>query len=246
MAMNKKVIGLVAAPVLLLGSMTVQAVPILDLFDGASIVVEDKTFSDWQLIGNVVRNGFNDPIASADASVIEVVALEGDPLNPGLSYFGNGEWFVEFDGDPVTSRVSQSFSFSFTVSTNDGSSSIKDNSLELPETGFAINDDSAEIVISEIVDTLGGSLLGTKEVFVETGFTPVSTLFDRIDFTPQSAIRVTNNIFFQIDAGGNLQLDTFEQRFSQVPEPSIITLLAVGLAGMGFARRRMNRAEYTA
>ena len=63
-------------------------------------------------------------------------------------------------------------------------------------------------------------------------------LFDSAQFLPAFAFDVFTSISTASDfAGETVGLDGFTQTFS-VPEPSTLVLLALGLAGLGVARRR--------
>jgi hypothetical protein len=67
-------------------------------------------------------------------------------------------------------------------------------------------------------------------------------LFDSSTFAPQSLIFVEKTIFISgDDLGDTVSLDRFTQRFSQVPEPATLGLMGIGLAGLGFAKRRRIR-----
>jgi len=71
----------------------------------------------------------------------------------------------------------------------------------------------------------------------------VVNLADAADFAPQKEVYVSKNILVWADnAGGNdpvtARLNSFDQRFSQVPEPGTWLLLSVGLMGFVFNRKR--------
>jgi hypothetical protein len=232
--MKKRLMALLAGLPLAFGSMSVQAIPMLELSDGASIVVGDKIFSDWQILLNNVRDGGGNIVGSADLSNIDVQGLDDDPLNLGLVYDANGELFVS-----TVDRAFQDLTFDFVVSTIDGSVRIEDNSLTIPETGFVIDSDSFTFVVSEDVSSLGGDPLGAKELDLDIGRDVLST---SINFAPQSSIRVRTRIRLDTDDGELVQLESFEQRFSQIPEPTTLALLGIGLSGMGFGRKRMKAA----
>src|SRR5688572_27762279 len=57
-----------------------------ELFDGGSISVDGKRFSNWELVGL----GF-DAAVGPDLTRIAVFGLDDQPLNPGLQYRANGQ-----------------------------------------------------------------------------------------------------------------------------------------------------------
>ena len=67
---------------------------------------------------------------------------------------------------------------------------------------------------------------------------PVFDLFDSAQFAPQSQLIVEKAIFLSGDGPiDTVSLDRFTQRFSQIPEPSGLMLLGIGLAGFGLYKK---------
>jgi hypothetical protein len=105
------------------GRSNASAAILQDLFDGATLTVNDKLFSDWTLVFvDVVDIGGG--TAAPAFSQIEVEPLADDPLNPGLMFNVNGQ--LRAQGFDILL-----FQFGFRVSTLDGSARIKDNSLSI-------------------------------------------------------------------------------------------------------------------
>lgn len=79
---------------------------------------------------------------------------------------------------------------------------------------------------------------GTQDVNQTSGdelpvFTPTAFFVGGSAFYPDTPVSSANDVIFQVDAA--VQLST---RTEQVPEPSIIALLSLGLLGAGFMGRR--------
>lgn len=213
---------------MLAGLGTAQAVPLQDLFNGAELVVVDKRFFDWVLIDEVATGDL------PDYDSIEVTGLADDPDNPGIHFETNGQMAVEdFDFLDVL--------FGFSVQVLDPEQRIKDNSLEI--TGFSFEGEGGVVTIIEEVFDATGVLIGEKFVEADILDDPdYDNLFDSAEFERQRSLRVEKNILVFADPGGFASLDSFEQRFSQVPEPSALLLIG-GLLPLaaGAARRRRQR-----
>jgi hypothetical protein len=213
------------------------AVPLSDLFQGATITADDKIFRDWTLLNQEVNNGI------INLTQIDVTPLIDDPLNPGVKFTapvdGIGTLFGHGGGAFARLR------FSFAVQTASGLPLIKDNSLLI--NGWIFDSGPlASITISETVRNAAGAALGTKSVVARPGDQPGSgdpDHFDSADFAPQSIVVVEK--FIDIVGPGmndGARLTMFEQRFSQVPEPSGMALASAVLA-CGLATRRRRRRQ---
>lgn len=206
-----------------------------ELFDGGTITIEDKIFNDWSFFG-----GFIDKLVPPDFSLIDVIPLDDDPLNPGLKFNANGQLSI------VDEEVIE-IDLGFMVTTLDGSTRIKDNSLALTDFEFGADSD-AFINIDESVFDENFNRLGRNFVVADP-FAGNFGLFDSVDFAPQSSIFVTKNIFIQgNDSGVTGSINVFEQRFSQktVLEPSFtLGLLALGtLGGVSALKRKLRRQPF--
>lgn len=215
------------------------AVSLADLFGGASVTAEDKVFWDWTLLVLQTSNG-----ATADLAAIEVSPINGDPLNPGVSYDAPlGALSTPF-GHIGPSHVS--LTFSYTVNTVNQQPLIKDNSLELVDFLFDAGPNAFIQVTETVMDAAGGTI-GDKLVIATPNDQPGSgnpNHVDEIVFPTESILHVVTRIEIQ-GPGDNdgAHLLSFRQRFSQIPEPGTATLLAVGvgvLAGLG-RRRSLGR-----
>jgi PEP-CTERM motif len=202
--------------------------------DKGTITANDKLFNDFALVSSTVING-----GSADTGLIDVTPLTNDPLDPGLDFS------VPLDalGTPFGHQGASSvlFSFSFDVRTIDQRPLIKDNTLRLTDFTFDAGP-AAFILVSEDLTNAGGTSIGDKLTIAQPGQQPGSSPnhFDAANFTPTNFVHVVKTIIIQ-GPGDNdgAFLTGFQQRFSEVPEPSSVTfgLLAIGGA-VPFARRR--------
>jgi len=192
-----------------------QAVALSALFQGQTITADDKLFNHFTLVNsNSVNGGFADP------TQIDVTPLVDDPFDPGINFTAQFGALGTPSGHTGPSSIQ--FTFSFDVSTTNQQPLIKDNSLRISQWSFD-SGPSASIQVSEQVFNVAGALLGTKLASV----TPLTqNLTDEINFTPQASVHVIKQINI-VGPGDNdmARLLMFEQRFSQVPEPTGLALL---------------------
>lgn len=206
-----------------------QSCSLNELVAGGSIIIDDKRFDAW----------FVDDFSSipVDLGSIEALLLDDQPLNPGLQFDSNGEFStVGFDLIDVF--------LGFTVSTLDGSARIKDNSLEINGFDFGAGNVGGFIQIFEDLFDGNGNLIGEKFVTADNLDPPIFDLFDTAQFTPQPQIFVETSILLSGDGPGDtVSLDRFTQKFSQIPEPSALILVGVGLAALGLSRKRSPQTD---
>lgn len=221
----RKLLALLTAAVLLGTSQPGSAVPLSTLLEGGTLRVDDKVFFDWTLVSLVVT----DPNREPDLGLIEVIPLEDQPRNPGIRFEATGELVV-------TDLNFLDLDFTFRVRALDPSFRIKDNSLEI--VAFEFGGEGGVIAIVETVFDTDGRTLANK--FVQSDQrSGIFDLFDAAAFAPQQEILVEKDIFLAGDfLGDSVQLNVFEQRFSQVPEPPALALFVLALTAIAVIMRR--------
>lgn len=71
---------------------------------------------------------------------------------------------------------------------------------------------------------------------------PPGPLSQEITFTPVTSITVFKDVGDSAGSDGTASISTFANTFSTVPEPTYTALLAAGLLGLGWLKRRQSKA----
>ena len=204
-----------------------------ELFAGGSIQVDDKHFKQWGL--EVLDASFG---AVPDLNLITVEGLSAlpDPNNadpgPGFRIFGNGELLVS-GVQYIDLRIG------FHVDVTSPPEMIKDASANLVSSTRTNN---AFIHVTEWLSNPSGSL-GLGQLFIDQDFVVFSPFsvatFDRIAFPPQDEIYCEKDLHLEGTLPSDFaEIQTLEQRYSQLPEPAQLVMLGCGVASLFLLSRR--------
>ena len=210
-----------------LSPMPAASTTIDDLLKGEKIVIGDKSFENWRTYQSLGGGGAL-PVPAAEITVSPLFDPE-DPLFVGLEY-STDKWAAE-------QNETQTTTWTYDVRTRSGAKLIKDNELRIGAAGL---ENSGTIRITELAVDATDDVIATKTAFFST------TLDEGVataTFAPQNFLKITTTVILNGGplVNGHAGLQSFTQRFSQIPAPSSLWLLGIGLTGLLIARRFVSR-----
>jgi hypothetical protein len=192
-------------------------------------IIGDKLFSNFTY--NATFYGSGAYVPAADVTLTPVGA---DTSNPGI-LFSSEQVFVSAADPSVFSYVD--LGIGFTVSTLDGSKVIEDASLTL--SSFALTGTGR----ANIAETISPGAASALLLSVDSS----GPFVDHTLFTPTNTVSVLKDIIVSVPpseenlGSGTAQIFSFQENFSQVPEPVGSVLIGSGLLALGIWRRRATR-----
>ncbi|MEM1369384.1 MAG: hypothetical protein AAGG02_15520 [Cyanobacteria bacterium P01_H01_bin.15] len=191
--------------------------------DGA--IIETDTLAFFGLASDFE----NDPIITGfDPDNVFISGLHDQPLNDGLLFDFNGEYFNSFPPFPPDTVLGVAFLYGVVALEGGPINHVATEITDLTLTG-----QSSDLVIAKsVTDTNSDELLASQVVGEsENGD---SQLASKNFFPNQPAVLVTDAISSDVEVpGDSVNLETFEQRFSQTPEPFSFLTLLLGVASLG-------------
>lgn len=218
----------VGAAVSTSGCVGATSCTLAELFGGASITVNSKIFSGFEL-ESIDADG-----VSPDFTQIVVEGRDDGGLSPGngIRFNGNGEI-------RVTGADRLDMAIGFVVEEVGAGVDLTGNSLDVLSdtvggTGF--------YTLGEFVADGAGVGIGQKEVENDPSFAP-AIASDAIGFpVAKTMLIVEKDLLLVGSAPADVaEIDVFEQRFSQLPEPGSAASLLPGAAALLLLDRRRRR-----
>jgi hypothetical protein len=236
----KKLSATLGGLFLMLATTGAQAISLDALFAAGTIQVNDKLFSDWQLKELVDSSD----APRIDLTQIEVTGISGNPLNPGLDFAIDGGG-LQAGGQAGDFDVAI-LRFEFKVTVLDPRMRIKDSELSIsggwvasPDTLLGIEE---TVCSSANCEPAVPDEIAWQRVWVDTLLNEFKEQ-DVRNFAPQQEIWVDQFVYVASWDGGPAAITNFQKFFSQevvsVPEPGSLAMVALGLIGVGFGRRRL-------
>jgi PEP-CTERM motif len=186
------------------------AVSLASLTNGGTVLVGDKLFSDFGITGY-------------DAGSVTVEGM-----------IQNGNYGIQFGGSIAANDASLSLSLSYQVNVTNSTMLIAGANLTF--NGVVVGGPGQAQVVENIY-TNGSDLYGQMEVSTTQSTQTLST--NLMILPPQAQLNLDNDVLVStVSLPAFSSISTINETYMQVPEPSAVALVGMGLIGALTLRRR--------
>jgi PEP-CTERM motif len=186
------------------------SISMASLTNGGDILVGDKDFTDFSISG------------SFPANLVNVTPI-----------IENGDFGIRFSGALVAGGNAMDLILGYQVSVTNSPNLIADANLLF--NGVVVGGPGLAEVVEQVY-TNNNMFYGQMDVFATQTTNQLSASLAIVP--PQPLLNINKDVLITASLPAFSSISTIDQTFTQVPEPSVLVLVAAGFTGLVVLRRR--------